>query len=172
MKAKQTTQKHYNPVAGLIAVAVLAILAALLVTRQANRDNSINNDAVLVNHDAAVTTTPNSDVAVPKTKNAVTVTGQKAGNSIVIDEVSLQKPGYVVIHADDKGKPGAIVARSGLVSAGTKQDLVINYAAKAGTVYYVMLHSDNGDGKFDAAKDLPIMGADAMAVMASFTTLK
>jgi len=169
--AKQKKQKHYSPVAGLIIVAVLAIIAALLVTHQANKDNGMDTDAALVKHGAAVSVTPAGDTT-PKAKNMLSVSNQKAGPTVDIDEVSLQKPGFVAIHTDDHGKPGAIIAHSGLISAGTKQDLVINYATKAGSVYYAMLHADNGDGKFDPTKDLPIVGSDAMPVMAKFMALK
>jgi len=155
----------------MVIIAVLAIIAALLINHQAN-NSGVNSDSALVKHDAAVTTQPKTGETVPKTKNAISVSTQKAGSSIDIDEVSLQKPGYVVIHADDNGKPGAIVAHSGLITAGTKQDLIIRYTTKPGTSYFAMLHSDDGNGVYLATKDLPIIGSDTMPVMVEFTTTK
>ncbi|HEX3095628.1 MAG TPA: hypothetical protein VHQ20_00730, partial [Patescibacteria group bacterium] len=65
---------------------------------------------------------------------------------------------------DAKGEPAAIVATSGYLTVGAKQDLEINYTVKPGAKYIAMLHEDNGDKKFNAATDkavtvnnLPVM---------------
>src|SRR6185369_333337 len=170
MKKGNTKQKHYHPAIGIVVILVLALVAALLVRHQP-KDASVN-DLSLVKHDAAVTTASKNGEVVPKLKNTLSMSEQKAGSSVVVDEVSLQKPGYVVLHEDTAGKPGKIVVHSGLLAAGTKQDLVIRLATKSGTNYFAMLHSDNGDGKFDETKDLPINGANAMPIMVMFSVIK
>jgi hypothetical protein len=37
-----------------------------------------------------------------------------------------------------------------------------------GALYYAMLHSDNGDKKFDAAKDLPLKDSKGDIIMKTF----
>lgn len=170
MKKGNTKQKQFHPVIGIAVILVLAVIAALLVRHQPKDGGT--TDTALVKHEAAVAPVDKNGQAVPKLKNSLSVSPQKFGSNIVIDEVGLQKPGYVVIHEVTAGKPGKIVAHSGLLASGTKQDLVIRYTTKAGTSYIAMLHSDNGDGKFDETKDLPINGSDAMPVMVMFAVTK
>ncbi len=117
-------------------------------------------------------TDPETGEQVAKAKNTLTVSDQRAGSTVTIDTVSLQKPGFVVIRADTSGRPGKILASSNLVSPGTKEDLVIGFRPTAGTSYYAVLYSDDGDKKFNETKDEAINTAQAIPVMAQFSVVK
>lgn len=95
------------------------------------------------------------------TTDTIAVSTQVPGNSINIDNAYLSEPGFIVIHeATADGKPGNIIASSGLLGVGPIQDLEIKVTVKAGAKYFAMLHKDNGDKKFNVATDAPITAND------------
>lgn len=73
-------------------------------------------------------------------------------------QVQLEAPGFVVIHKDLNGAFGPIIGSTPLVQAGTTTQIAVSLdeAITDGQKLYAMLHRDDGDGKFDAAKDLPV----------------
>lgn len=66
----------------------------------------------------------------------------------------LNEPGYVVIHGDDDGQPGAIAGTSDLLEGEFEADVAVGMNA-SGT-YWAMLHYDDGDGEFSASADAPV----------------
>ncbi len=103
---------------------------------------------------------------------ALSVSTQKAGSSAVIDQVTLTKPGFVVVHEDNAGKPGKIIGQTFLLTPGIKQDVVVKVTLQAGKTYYAMLHLDDGDKKFSAAADTPAKDAAGNPVMVKFSVSK
>ncbi len=110
----------------------------------------------------------------PDTSNApstatVAVSTQVPGDSVTIDNVFLEKPGFVTIHeVDGKGQPGNIIGTSGLLGTGNRQDLEIRAAIKPGAKYIAQLREDNGDKKFNAQTDPAVMNKN-IAVMTMFS---
>lgn len=170
MKQSKTKQKHYHPVIGVLILLVIAAIVAWFV-RRPHVETGVE-DAALVNHDGAVepASKPGED-AKPIQKNRLIMSPQRPGNSVIIDEVGLQNPGYVVIHEDNNGEPGKVLGRSGLLSAGDKQDLVIRVGLAPNKSYVAVLHDDDGNKTFDVLKDLPIMSAQAAPVMVQFSPI-
>lgn len=119
--------------------------------------------------------TPGSDTASTDTgaltaaKNSVTLSDQYPGNVIYVSTVELAAPGWVVIHKDASGQPGAVIGSlyfdKGLSPGGK---VVLTEKTTEGGTYYAMLHSDDGDKKFDATKDLPLKGVNGMTIMRIF----
>lgn len=95
--------------------------------------------------------------ALREVANGLIASGRLAGDPIIIEEVKLSEPGYVVIHEDDGGAPGAIIGVSDFLSAGTKKgvEIQLDRASVVGETLWAMLHGDNGDGEFE------FPGADA-----------
>ena len=87
----------------------------------------------------------------------------------MVADAYLGKPGYVVIHEDADGSPDKIVSHSALLSAGETADVTVMLNTKAGEKYYAMLHTDNGDGTYSAATDLPTKDAAGAIVMQRFS---
>ena len=89
--------------------------------------------------------------------NAVAITDYPEGKIVTATKVKLESSGYVVVHEDRAGAPGMILGYSKLLKAGESDDVAIGLskAAKAGDSLYVMLHLDDGDGKFNAKADMP-----------------
>lgn len=99
---------------------------------------------------------PDVDPTVP-TSDTIAVSTQIAGDSVTVDNAFLEKVGFISIHeVDSKGKPGAVIGVSGLLTAGVKQDLEIKAMLKPGAKYMAVLRVDDGDKKFNVAKDLAV----------------
>lgn len=108
--------------------------------------------------------------AVSKTNDAnrVVVSDQFPGNIVYISSVQLAQPGFVVIHKDNKGTPGDVIGYQYFDKGTYPGKITLTSATTEGGVYYAALHSDDGDKKFDAKKDLPIKDASGNAIMKLF----
>lgn len=147
----------------LIALAVLIVLIGgyfLLnrnnevvapETEQTNNTGSNTNDEDIPRD----TTNTNSPASIP-TKNTLVIGQQSAGTSINIDNVYLEKPGFIVIHAIKDDAPSTVVGSSGWLNAGPGQDISFRANLKAGTTYFALLYSDDGDKKFNIVTDLKL----------------
>lgn len=81
---------------------------------------------------------------------SLTLEDQPRGDSVTIKSLTLDKPGFVVIHKDGGGKPGPVIANSALLAAGTHTDVKVAIdAAQAGERVFPMLHYDDGNGKYE-----------------------
>jgi len=127
---------------------------------QANNSNSQANTVV-----------PAGDPSQIRGKNILNIGPQSPGNSLIVDLVNLVKPGFIVIYqANSKGQAGTLVAASPLIKAGTSEDLVVKAILKGNTTYVVSLRNDDGDGKFNAAKDLILNDINGEPVVQNITT--
>ena len=92
--------------------------------------------------------------------NAIYVAEQTPGQSVLVALARLEKSGFVAIHEDNAGLPGKILGASSLLLGGEAKNLppiALSRETTDGEVIYAMLHFDNGDGKFDAANDKPVL---------------
>ncbi len=104
------------------------------------------------------TETPVTATGMRAEENMVVVMEQKPGNSVHVSTVYLAEPGYVVIHADNDGAPGAVIGSSSLLKAGenTGITVTITQTTKDGDKLHAMLHSDtDSNGTFSGA-DQPV----------------
>lgn len=87
--------------------------------------------------------------------NAVIVSDQRPGTSVVGTAV-LAAPGFLVIHEDTAGQPGAVLGASALLSAGESRGINIKLSRpmKDGETLHAMLHTDvDQNGTFNASTD-------------------
>ena len=91
--------------------------------------------------------------------NAVVVMEQKPGTSITASLVHLAAPGFLVIHEDANGEPGAILGVSALLQVGGNANVraTLSRATRDGEKLHAMLHTDaDASGSFDASTDAPV----------------
>ena len=88
--------------------------------------------------------------------------------AVNIDSATLAVTGFIAIHADNNGAPGAYVGGSKILSAGTHINETIIITTTPGSYYFAMLHADNGNVIFEAEKDLPIKNSSGEIIMARF----
>lgn len=101
------------------------------------------------------TTTTSRPIFVP----ALVVEDQPVtAGSIMVKSASTDKPAFVVMHADNGGKPGLVIGNSKLFDR-RETDLKISIGAgNAGSKVFAMLHYDNGDGVYTSLdEDKPVL---------------
>jgi len=102
-------------------------------------------------------------------------------NRIVVEKVTFEEDGWIVVHADNNNSPLVpdIISDPVLVNAGTEENLSIPLNDKAtmldgNTKVWVMLHTDDGikgQYEFDGESgiDSPLQNLDSMTIMSSIT---
>lgn len=97
------------------------------------------------------------------------------GTTIVVASVTLPSQGFIAVHSNNDGQPGAVVGHSDLLSAGTSTDVVITLDQPLATtdLLFPMAHIDvDVDGVYDfdppdVAVDLPATTADGKVAVVS-----
>lgn len=91
-------------------------------------------------------------------KNAIYVAEQLPSQNVSVALALLASPGFVVIHEDRMGTAGQILGQSAALGAGETKNfsIALSRLTTDGETLYAMLHSDDGDGVFNAAKDKPV----------------
>lgn len=99
--------------------------------------------------------------------DSIVVTDQGANSSsVTVDNINISKPSFVaIIIPGAAGKADQIIGTSGLLTAGAKQDFEVNLKTgiklNANTDYTAQIYMDDGDKKFDMAKDTKISGPNS-----------
>lgn len=162
---------------GRLRAVVLAGMAATSIALVACSEDSTPTPAVTPSTTATATTTATpSTTGTPSTTATETATGTETptasetasavptgpaeiaasdqttdGTTLVIDNLVLPADGFVAIHVDDNGAPGAVVAVSELIGSGDVGQIEISLdkpLTDSGT-YYPMAHIDgDGDGAY------------------------
>jgi hypothetical protein len=104
--------------------------------------------------------------------NAVTVKDQELAfdGTVTIDSVTADGPGWLVVHTDDKGQPGAVIGHVQLTPGENHQVKVTIETGKLTPRLFAMLHVDVGKlGTFEfPGTDIPARGQDGSMVAPSF----
>lgn len=116
------------------------------------------------------TTTPSTKNTSGLSQNRIVVGDQYPGNVVNISSIQLAKGGWVVIHKDANGQPGAIIGQTYFEAGLNTGRVTLSEVTREGGTYYAMLHADDGDKKFDAAKDLPLKDSNNSIIMQIFRT--
>jgi hypothetical protein len=84
---------------------------------------------------------------------------QRPGVSIIIESVTLTRPGYIIIHTFGQQGIGPIVGVSPVQNGGTTVGVPIylRNATRYGELYYAALYHDNGNGVFSFSDDIPVI---------------
>jgi len=104
----------------------------------------------------------------PGSINRVVMSDQYPGNVVYLNSAQFAAPGWVVIHADNAGTPGKILGQTYFDSGINPGKITLSQPMVDGATYYAMMHSDNGDKKFDATLDLPLKDANGNIIMKVF----
>lgn len=128
---------------GAAAIIILAVLAYLLFanTQPSSTENTDTSSTMLAE------------------ESAVLVMEQKPGTSVTASLIVLKSPGFLVIHEDNNGAPGAILGASALLQAGESSmvEVTLSRATRDGERLHTMLHTDaDANGTFSASSDTPV----------------
>lgn len=120
---------------------------------------------------------PTDDPGTADVFSSVSVSDQTLAFSAVVTIASIDalEGGFVAIHEDDGGSPGAVISHAS-IPEGTSTDveLTLNRFAQDQETLHAMLHVDDpADGMFtfdgQNGEDPPITGQDGTPISASFT---
>lgn len=102
--------------------------------------------------------------------DSIFVVNQKPGRFVNVDRATLSKKGYVAIHKEEAGVPGAIIGFSNLLNPVESKNfsITLNRKSVAGENFYAMIHWDNDNGTFNPAEDMPAKDKDGNIVMVKF----
>lgn len=156
MQPESTGVKTWQWVVTVIVIIVLIILGYYMLNSNDAAAPSTTDD---VNGDAMI---------AGKDVNRVVVTDQFPGNIVYLSSVQLTKPGFVVIHKDKAGTPGDVVGYQYFDKGINPGKITLTTATMDGSIYYAVLHSDDGDKIFSATKDLPLKDASGNTIMKLF----
>lgn len=123
--------------------------------------------------EAQPTTTTSTD---PRTGTTVVAEGeggevvarsQGGGrDGVVVDEVTLERPGFVAVLADGNGAPGEVVGVSEPLEAGTHRDVEVAVEVEeAADVFVVPFVDVDGDGTLGWPEHDEPVGGDAGVVL-------
>src|SRR5665811_1327863 len=142
----------------IVAMMALALLAAACSS----------DDAETTTAEPEATEAPAGN-ALPTGPADLTLEAQEGdGTTVAIASATLPVSGYVVIHGDGGGSPGAVIGHSDLLPAGVNNGIVVTLdqpLTESGTVF-PMVHIDaDGDGVYeffppDETTDVPATFAD------------
>ncbi len=100
--------------------------------------------------------------------NRIIVSDQYPGNVVNVSSAQVANGGWIEIHKDNAGTPGAIIGSAWVEKGIAPVRVTLTEKTVDGQLYYAMLHSDNGDKVFDAAKDLPLKDSRGNVIMKTF----
>jgi hypothetical protein len=142
-------------------VTVIVIIVLILLGYYMLKGNGATNTG-------DVTGTDDTTLVAGKDTNRVVVTDQFPGNIVYLSSVQLTKPGFVVIHKDKAGTPGDIIGYQYFDAGINPGKITLTGATVEGMLYYAMIHTDDGDKKFDEKLDLPLKDAAGNIIMKTF----
>ena len=144
---------------------------------QGNGEEEISEEGGRTSGENNTSETPQSSTPPPAQTsalaggNAIAADNQASGNKAKVRMVTLKKTGWVVVHEDRDGTPGNILgAQRFTAGAYTTGEVDLLRNMTEGKAYYVMLHDDDGDGKFDHKKDFPLLDSTGVPLTVKFMT--
>lgn len=134
---------------------LLPVLALAMVAAACGDGSSAgNSDAGTPATTAPTVTTASTadDDMIADSPATISGSAQDSDGSTIVASVALPAPGFIVVHADNNGSPGAVIGHSALLPAGDSNDVVIDLdtpLSDSGPVW-PMAHVDgNENGEYD-----------------------
>jgi hypothetical protein len=108
-------------------------------------DKSLSDEGLELDERGLIEIAIDRSLGVLRYIDSVSVRDQSVSNSSVnVDQVVSDGPGWIVIHADNEGAPGAIIGYSPVENGLNSNVLVLIDETLATDVLFVMLHVDAG----------------------------
>ena len=100
--------------------------------------------------------------------NRIVIADQYPGNVVYVSSAQLANGGWVVIHKDNAGTPGAVIGSAYVEKGIAPVKITLTEQTLDGQLYYAMLHSDDGDKIFDVVKDVALKDSRGNVIMKTF----
>jgi len=148
--------KTWQWVVTVIVIIVLIVIGIMVFGNKKSAPTTTDN------------TTPTTDNTGIVSVNRVVMSDQYPGNVVYLSSVQLAAPGWVVINKDNAGQPGAVIGETYFDSGINPGKVTLTEPIIEGGTYYAVLHTDDGDKKFDATKDIPLKDANGNVILHIF----
>lgn len=110
----------------------------------------------------------NENVSNTGSINRIVMSDQYPGNVVYISSVQLSQPGWVAIAKDNGGQPGSIIGSAYFDKGINPGKVTLSESTVEGGTYYAIIYTDDGDRKFDVAKDQPLKDMNGNTIMKVF----
>ena len=157
MESNPNGTRTWQWVVTIIVIIVLIIIGILVFGGKKTADVPVTTD------DNTPTTTDTIASA-----NRIVMSDQYPGNVVYLSSVQMGQPGWVEVHADANGQPGAIIGSTYFDKGINPGKVTLTKPMVEGGTYYAMIHTDDGDKKFDPTKDLPLKDSSGNIIMKVF----
>jgi hypothetical protein len=151
-----------------LVVAVIVVLAVIVFTGNEKTAPNNTNKATTTQNEVATTSGQNTNTQATTTPmNAVVLGEVESGSMITVSQATLTKPGYVVLYLTTSQGESSVVGNSSLLQAGTHSNIKIQLDTPAADRQAIVsvLHTDDGDGKFEYPEtDSYLMNAAGIVV--------
>lgn len=113
----------------------------------------------------------NSTTGLLVGKNAIYVGEQLPSVNVTVGLATLEKAGFIVIRESANDKPGAIVGKSAHITSGEHKNIIVPLSriSKDGEKMFAVIYLDDGNGVFEAGKDMPAKAENGELTMMQFT---
>jgi len=149
--------KAWQWIVTVIVIIILAILGYYIFK---------GNGSSTTEENAPISETPTS--TNPTDINRIVVSDQFPGNIVYVTSAQLANPGWIVVHEDNNGNPGAVIGSAYFEKGTSSGRVTLTKSTVEGKLYYAMLHSDDGDKNFNPSKDLPVKDINGNVISKPF----
>ncbi len=142
----------------IFTIIILSIIAGFFLLNSFLKKNVIEPDTAV------------QEEVMEELVVSLIVPQQAGGANIFIENAFLQEEGYVVIHRNEDSKPGEIIGVSELLQVGSNANFLMDIDEEVieGDVLFAVLHTDDGDGEFDALLDTPTVDKEGNPILVQF----
>ena len=143
---------------GLVIGIIVVVIVGIFVWRYFSSKTAVNEQA------------GEQTKQVAGMEDSIFVVNQKPGRFVNVSRAVLSKKGYVSIHKEETGAPGAIIGFSSLLNPVESKNfsITLNRKSVVGENLYAMIHWDNDNGTFNPVEDMPAKDKDGNVVVVKF----
>lgn len=177
---KNNSMEAENNSKKVLIVGVLCLLIGFGAGFLVFSDNSVldggaDDEVVLeekvLNDNDADTNSENDAEPVVVSGVTLVVGDQNFGDTVFVDNITLDRTSWIVVYEDNQGTAGSILGAQ-LYDTGAYEEIEVSLLR--GTTpeakYYVKIHADDGDRQFDFRRDVAVVDGDGVEVVANFMT--
>ncbi len=159
MNSESNGVKVWQWVVGVIILILVVVLGIYLFSGSSSAPQAVTTPT-------ETETTPTSTVSA---NNGIVIADQFPGNIVYVSSVQLAAPGFVVIMANNAGKPGAVIGSKAFPKGINPGQINLTKSMVDGGVYYAALFSDTaGTGVYSASADKAVVDAKGTPIMKIF----
>ena len=115
----------------------------------------------------------NDGMTLKSENGSISVSDQLSGDRVLLDEVSFESVGWVVIHEENNGVLGnALGARRFDAGLNKKGYVKLLRNTEIDQTYHALLYNDNGDKEFNLENDMPLRDSAGGFIEAVFNVVR